>query len=80
MSLHFPGGTAMSDQNHPENPTSQREAQHAAMLEEALARAGVREMMEVYGQWQECDRGLDSYREALRNLEWGEATNSSSTR
>ena len=43
------------------------EKTHAEMLEAALARPGVREMMEVYGNSQEMDRGLDSYRAAAKN-------------
>ena len=47
-------------------PTSRREREHAAMLQEALARPGVREFMKVYGDWQEKDRGLDAYRAATK--------------
>ena len=32
-----------------DNPPSKRAAEHDAMLREALARPGVREVMEVYG-------------------------------
>ena len=41
---------------------SRREREHAAMLDAALARPGVREVMDVYHGWQEKDRGLDAYR------------------
>ena len=36
------------------------------MLEAALARPGVREVMDVYRGRQEKDRGLDAYRSATR--------------
>ena len=45
---------------------SRREQEHAAMLEEALSRPGVREVMLVYGGWREKDRGLDAYRAATK--------------
>ena len=43
-----------------------RDQQHAAMLKEALARPGVREVMQVYQNYQETDKGLDSYRQAIK--------------
>ena len=46
-----------------------RKQQHAAMLREALARPGVREVMEVYRNYQNADRGLDSYRLAAKPTE-----------
>ena len=45
---------------------SDREAQHAAMLKEALERPGVREMMTVYRDWRQADSGLDPYRAATK--------------
>ena len=47
-----------------ETQLSKRVEQHAAMLKEALARPGVREVMEVYGAWQQIDRRLGTYRAA----------------
>ena len=47
------------------NP-SKRAEEHAAMLKEALARPGVREVMKVYGEWWHIDRELDAYRAATR--------------
>ena len=41
---------------------SDRQARCAATLEEALRRPGVREMMQVYRNWQQADQGLDAYR------------------
>ena len=37
-----------------------------AMLQEALSRPGVREVMQVYENWRRTDRGLDTYRRATR--------------
>ena len=48
-----------------DSPPSKRERERAAMLEAALRRPGVREVMEVFGAWQRADRGLDSYRSAF---------------
>lgn len=47
---------------------SEREQEHAAMLEAALARPGVREVMQVYGGWREKDRELDAYRAATEAI------------
>lgn len=38
--------------------------EHAAMLKEAIARPGVREVMEVYRNWRMSDASLDNYRKA----------------
>ena len=43
---------------------SKRVERHAAMLDEALRRPGVREVMEVYGAWQRIDERLSVYRAA----------------
>lgn len=45
-----------------QRPTSERKEAHAAMLEAALVRPGVREAMEVFDNWQEQDRRLDAWR------------------
>lgn len=50
---------------------------YAEMLEAALARPGVREVMRVYGGWQEKDQGLDVYRLATKKPERITTTNSS---
>ena len=57
---------------------TRRELEHAAMLDAALARPGVREVMDVYRGWQEKDRGLDAYRSATKAP--GRITNSNSSR
>ena len=54
-----------------------RNAQHAAMLEEALARPGVREVMSIYSNWEEWDRALDAYRAAMAPPRWTSTTDSS---
>ena len=56
---------------------SERKRAHAEMLKTALARPGVKEAMEVYGRWQEKDRGLDSYRAATKKPMKTATTNSS---
>ena len=56
---------------------SSREREHAAMLETALARPGVREIMRVYDDWWERDRSLDVYRVATKNPVWATTTDSS---
>ena len=58
---------------------SRREREHAEMLEAALTRPGVRELMKVYGNWQEKDRGLDAYRLATKEARSIVTTNSSNT-
>ena len=54
-----------------------RGKEHAKMLAAALARPDVREMMEVHGNWQDKDRGLDNFRSTTANLEQSTTTNSS---
>lgn len=56
-------------------PASERQKRHDAILKEALSRPGVAEYMEVYQNWQKCDRGLDSYREAVKSLRKTTTTN-----
>ena len=52
----------MVRRNIDERVAFRREQEHAAMLQEALARPGIREVMKVYGGWREKDRRLDAYR------------------
>ena len=49
-----------------EAKTSERARAHAALLEEALKRPGIPEIMRVYGDWRTADRGLDPYRAATK--------------
>lgn len=44
---------------------SKRAEDCAAMIEEALRRPGVRDVMEVYGAWQRIDENLRNYRAAM---------------
>ena len=46
--------------------SSKRAEEHAAMLKEALGRPGVREVMEVYGEWRQIEKELDAYRAATK--------------
>lgn len=57
--------------------SSRREQEHAELLERALARPGVREVMSVYDNWREKDRGLDAYRSATKRPGRTATTNSS---
>jgi len=68
----------MTNQQTSKRTASKRERKRAAMLEEALARPGVREVMDVYGVWQAKDRGLDAYRLATKSSS-GHITNSNSS-
>ena len=72
------GGETMQKRVIGEPSGSRREQAHRAMLEAALARPGVHEAMEVYGIWQDRDRGLDGYRAAAANDWHTTATDSSS--
>lgn len=56
----------MTKQETSNRSGSRRAREHAEMLEAALARPGVREVMDVYRGWQEKDRGLDAYRSATK--------------
>ena len=49
-----------------ESRPSTRERSRAELLKEALERPGIREVMRVYEDWRQVDRGLDSYRAATR--------------
>ena len=67
----------MTKMQREKRSASKRAQDHAEMLEAALARPGVREMMKVYGGWQEKDQGLDVYRSATKKPERITTTNSS---
>ena len=49
-----------------ESRLSTRKQAHTALLENALERPGIREIMRVYEDWRNVDRGLDPYRAATR--------------
>lgn len=48
---------------------SKRERERAAMLEEALSRPGVRQVMEVYQNWHKADQAMEPYRLAAKQHE-----------
>jgi hypothetical protein len=50
---------------NPSPPT--RTEQQEALLQEALARPGISEVMRVYENWKEQDRAQEPYREAMRD-------------
>lgn len=58
---------------------SKRAVAQSKMLEEALARPGIREYLEVYARWQEKDRNLEPWRQATRYAAQVVTTNVSHT-
>ena len=50
-----------------ESRPSTREPSRVKLLKEALERPGIREVMRVYEDWRQADRGLDSYHAATRD-------------
>lgn len=67
----------MSTKREPQRSSSGREQEHAELLERALARPGIRELMRVYDNWLEKNRNLNTYRSATKKPEWTSTTNSS---
>lgn len=59
---------------------SKRLDQHSAMLDEALRRPGVREVMEVYGAWQRIENQLSAYRAATAPVPTITTTDQANTR
>ena len=49
----------MNKQTSKRRSSSRREREHTELLERALARPGIREVMNVYDNWQEKDRGFE---------------------
>ena len=56
---------------------STRAEAYDAMLQEALSRPGVREVMEVYQNWRKVDQALSAYRQATKRQ--GQVTTSNRT-
>jgi len=56
----------MNKQTSKRCSSTRREREHAELLERALARPGVREVMDVYDNWREKDQGLNNYRAATK--------------
>ncbi len=59
--------------------SSRREREHTELLKRALARPGVHELMSVYDNWREKDRGMDAYRSATKKPGRTATTNSSNS-
>ena len=57
--------------------SSKLEQESKKLLERALAQPGIRESMIVYGNWQEKNRGMSSYRSATKKSGRAVTTNSS---
>ena len=49
-------------QNSSASQPSVREEAYTKLLEEALSRPGIREVMHVYGGWRQAEQGLDPHR------------------
>lgn len=56
----------MKSRQHQKSSLPERARRRDALLEEALARPGIREVLNVYGQWQQQDKGQDAYRTATK--------------
>ena len=69
----------MNTQEKTQRSPSRREREHAELLERALARPGIHELMTVYNNWREKDRGRNSYRAATKRSERIITTNSSNS-
>ena len=67
----------MNAKRKPQRPISRREQEHAKLLERALARPGIREVMNVYGNCREKEQGMNAYRAATKRSERITTTNSS---
>ena len=63
----------MSDLRHQDR--SKREQEHERMLEEALSRPGVAEIMKVYQNWQKQDEVLSRYRASTNHATRVTSTN-----
>ena len=49
-----------------DSPPTTRADTHAELLQEALKRPGIRDVMRVYEDWRQADSGLDPHRAATR--------------
>lgn len=68
----------MTKQKVDKQTASSRAQAHTEMLKAVLARPGVNEVMQVYGNWRQKDQWLDSYRSSTKNPVRVTTTNSSS--
>ena len=48
------------------NQNDRRSQNHKTMIKEGLRKPGVREVMEVYRNWQHTDSGLNTFRSATK--------------
>lgn len=56
----------MDTQRTTRRSSSRREQEHKELLERALTRLGIRDVMRVYDNWREKDRGMDAYKAATK--------------
>ena len=66
----------MTTQRTAQRSSSRRQREHEELLERALARPGIRDVMRVYDNWREKDRGMNAYREATKQSHWIGTTDS----
>ena len=64
-----------SDATDRENAISAEKMEE--MLKEALARPGVKEIMDAYNRWREIDNSMDAWREATADHSYIITTNTS---
>ena len=52
----------MAKRDNKQGSESVRQREQQSLLKEAFAKPGVRELMKIYGHWQEKDREHNAYR------------------
>lgn len=57
--------------------SSKREREHEELLERALTRSDIRDVMRVYDNWRVKDRGMNAYRAATKQSHRTATTDSS---
>lgn len=67
----------MSRRKTDKHSESRRAREHAELLKAALARPGIREVMQVYGGWWEREQVVNVYRSAIKKVGKIITTNSS---
>ncbi len=77
---HNLGEFGMSQGEANTQGTSERAEEHANMLEMALARPGIREVMEVYHGWIDRKKGIDVHRWATKEAQQITTTNYTTAR
>ena len=66
----------MNTQRTTQRSSPRRQREHEELLERALARPGIRDVMRVYDNWREKDRGMNAYKEATKQFHWTGTTDS----